>query len=323
MVSVIRAKRRLGWPRGRLRSGAFLGAALCVALAWLPPLLEAQHDRAAMIRTLRTASDFRVRVQMAFAMGNTRDPSLRPHLERALRDSNPAVRAAAATGLGRLGSRAALRALRRARRDNSASVRMQVERSIRTLESAGTETQTARAPRRRPTGMGEVYTPVTVLPRAGTVPWPRVRYVVVLGRMANRSSFRGGEVLAARLRDEVARNLMLLRGVAVFRGESEVDARARREIQRRRLPKLQLDGNLTDVDRSRRRGEVSVRCAVSLMLLEEGNIRGMMNGAATGSEAPRRDPQQQQRLAQQALSAAVRSAMSGAPNALRRAVRGS
>ncbi|HJK93939.1 MAG TPA: HEAT repeat domain-containing protein, partial [Polyangiaceae bacterium LLY-WYZ-15_(1-7)] len=107
-----------------------------LALAGLVALPGSAQDARTMIRTLAEGDDFRVRVQAAFAMGNTRDSVFRPHLERALRDRNPAVRAAAATALGRLGDRRALGALRRARRDRSASVRMQAERSIRTLSQA-------------------------------------------------------------------------------------------------------------------------------------------------------------------------------------------
>lgn len=295
--------------------------ALFSLVAVVAPPLEAQQDRSALIRSLRTARDFRVRVQVAFALGNTRDPAMRRPLERALRDENPAVRAAAATALGRLGSRDALRALRRARRDSAASVRAQAERSIGTLTGAssmGAGPMIA-TPRRR--GAGGVFPDVSVVPQANSISWPRVRYVVVLGRMANRSSFRGGDALAARMRSEVLRNLSVLRGVAVFQNDDALDRRATQQIRRRRLPKLHIEGNLTDVTPQRRRSELSVRCAVSLMLLANGDLRGAMSGAATGSESRRGGGEQEQRLAQQALTAAIRSAMSQAPSALQRAAR--
>lgn len=280
--------------------------------------MGAAQDIRALTRALHNARDFRVRVQAAFALGNTRQASNRGALERALRDNNPAVRAAAATALGRLGSVAAIPALRRASRDSSASVRMQAQRSITTLREANQPTQPDRAPRANQGGRG-FYPTVTVVPQANQIAWGRVRYAVVLGTMANRTNYRGGEQLADAMRGEVMTTLNLVRGVAVFRTPNEIDSRAQREIRRRRIPKLQLEGSVTAVQPRRARGELSVRCEVSLMLLDDGNIRGMLSGAATGSEPPRRDRAQTQRLAQQALSAAVRSAMSSAPSALARA----
>ncbi len=279
----------------------------------------AAQDIRALSRALSGASDFRVRVQAAFALGNTRNARNRRPLERALSDANPAVRAAAATALGRLGSTAAIAALRRASRDSSASVRMQAQRSIRTLEEGATPTAPEAAPRHRAAG-GGFYPAVQVVPEAGRIAWPRVRYAIVLGSMANRTTFRGADRLTNVMRGEVHSTLNLVRGVAVFGSQADLDAASAAQIRRRRIPKLNLDGSLTAVQPRRARGELSVRCEVSLMLLEEGNIRGMLSGAATGSEPPRRNNSQQtQRLAQQALSAAVRSAMSSAPSALARA----
>lgn len=299
------------WSTG-WRPRAWVSGLVLSGLVLLAPA-HAQ-DRNALVRALTSGSDFRVRVQAAFAMGNSRDATYRSNLERALRDSNPAVRAAAATALGRLGSRSALSALRRAQRDSSAAVRLQAERSIRTL-SASTATAPSAAPRAR-TSDGFYAPAVTIAPSADQIPWPRIRYVVVLGDMTNRSTYRS-RTLETHLRNEVHRALRLLRGVAVFTTNSQLDARARREIRRRNLPTLQLDGNITKIQRRRARSEINVRAEVSLMLLDEGNIRSTLNGAATGAEAPRRDQREQtNRLAQQALAAAVRSAMSSVPTAL-------
>jgi hypothetical protein len=62
-----------------------------------------------------------------------------------------------------------------------------------------------------------------------------------------------------------------------------------------------------------------VRCEVSILLMDEPgrNLRGMLHGAATGSETRRGLREEQERaLAAQALSGAVRSAMSGAASAI-------
>ncbi len=288
-------------------------------LATVLTLPLAAQDRRTMLRALRGGDDFRVRVQAAFAIGNTRDASLRPALERALRDRNPAVRAAAAAALGRLGDPAATSALRRATRDSSSAVRMQAQRSLRTLSA---RTTTDRAPRALPrqTRQGHGFYPaVSVVPTADRIPWGRIRYVVVLGTMRNRTRFRGP--FEEQLRNEVQAALRVLRGVAVF-PSVQLSREHEREIRRRRLPKLRIDGALTKIQPRRRRGELSVRAEVSLMLLDDGNIRGMMNGAATGSEPPRADRRSQTvRLASQAVAGAVRSAVSSAPTALARAAR--
>lgn len=161
------------------------------------------------------------------------------------------------------------------------------------------------------------------IPRANEISWPRIRYVVVLGDVENQSNYRNAEPLLGDFRSHVRRNLNLLRGVAVFESARAIPAGARRQISRRSIPTLRLDGNLVNVNRSRRAREVLVRCEVNLVVLTEPgrDLRGMMSGAATGSEVLRRAGRREQetRLAGQALSAAVRSAMSSASSALHRA----
>jgi hypothetical protein len=274
------------------------------------------QDRSRLVEVLNSGADFRVRVQAAFALGNSRDAGAIPGLERALRDSNPAVRAAAATALGRIGSPRALPVLRRARRDSSAAVRMQVDRSIRLLE------ESSNASANEPSGPARARGSVPGLefvPSEDRVVWSRVRYVVMLGEMRNRSAFQRDR-LSDLLRREVAQSMRLVRGVAVLQRE---DDRARREIQRRRLPKLRMEGSLTKVERQRRGRDLSVRCEVSIMLLDDRAraIRGELRGAATGTEPRRRQNDQEVRLAEQALSGAVRSALSNAQQAIAQAAR--
>jgi hypothetical protein len=108
-----------------------------------------------------------------------------------------------------------------------------------------------------------------------------------------------------------------------MQSDINIDERARREIRRRRLPNLRLDGSIAEVRKSRSGRDLSIRCEVSLMLLDhqERSIRGELRGAATGTEPRRREriQEQEKRLAEQALSGAVRSAMANADQALARA----
>lgn len=300
-------------PRG-IPTAALLCAALVCAL--LASSTFAQ-DHSTVVRVLSQSGDFRARVRAALALGSSGDERVAPHLVEALSDESPAVRAAAATALGRLASPTALAPLRRALSDRTRVVRTEAERAIARIEAS--------APRHRPspqrpltrTQGGGVLPSISVVPRARDINWGLVRYVVIVGDLDNRSRFRHDD-LGTLLKREVTRSLIVLRGVAAIQ-EDQVTAAAQREMQRRRVPKLRLEGSVNRVERRAQRSELSVRCEVSLMLLDEPErrIRSVLNGAATGSAA-RRGPRQAQerRLAEQALSGAVRSAMSGASQAI-------
>jgi hypothetical protein len=263
---------------------------------------------------LLRGDDFRIRVQAAFALGATNDPSVVPSLERALRDTEPAVRAAAATALGRIGAPRALPALEAARNDSSAAVRSQAERSIGLIRDAQRLAS-------NPSGIGAA---IAIRPAPEAIEWPRIRYVVTLGEMRNPSGFAGDEFTGV-LRREVANQLRGIRGVAVLADDSSLDGSGRREIERRRLPHVRLDGSVNQVQRRERAGEIAVRCEVAFMLLDqrERALRGELRGAATGSALPRRSrlAEQERALAEQALSGAVRSAMANAQEALAAAAR--
>lgn len=272
-----------------------------------------------MVRLLNGTGDFRLRVQAALGLGSFHDESLVAPLTRALRDQNPAVRAAAATALGRLGFPSSLPQLRRASRDTSAAVRLQVERSIRAITTARPQEMTTSAP---PMVAARIATPpLTFAPaQPATIPWPQVRYVVLVGDMLNRSGYEG-EVLASQLRNEVENNLRRVSNVVAL---SNVDPNAEREIRRRRIARFRLDGSLARVERNVISRELAVRCEVRLVLLDDPsrNMRGALNGAATGVDLlSGARLQQERRLAHQALAGAVRSALSSAPQAFARAVR--
>ncbi|HJL17028.1 MAG TPA: HEAT repeat domain-containing protein [Sandaracinaceae bacterium LLY-WYZ-13_1] len=311
--------RRLGLSRALVPRALALGAALAL-VAGLAPVGWAQSDHSTVVRVLRHGRDFRARVRAALALGSSDDQRVTPHLVEALDDSSPAVRAAAATALGRLGDASALPALRGAARDRRRVVRNEAQRAIRRIRDANRDAAGSRRGRSSPRRQGgsDRYPNIAVVPRAREIYWPRVRYVVVLGSMENRSDF-GNEALAGTLAREVSRGLLVLRGVAVLR-EGREPPEAAREIRRRNLPKLRLEGSVNTVERNHQRRQLQMRCEVSLMLMEEPGreLRSVLNGAATGSQPRRRGRRQQQEreLAQQALTGAVRSAMSGAARAI-------
>ncbi|MCA9606933.1 MAG: HEAT repeat domain-containing protein [Myxococcales bacterium] len=294
-------------------------AATVACVLSFAPIGDAQSDHSTVIRVLRTGRDFRARARAALALGSSNDRSVVPELIQALADDSPAVRAAAATALGRLQDPRAVAVLRARLSDSEAVVRSEAAQAIRRIEAAnggqpGSSTVARRGTSRLPA--------IAVVPRARDVVWPRIHYVVVLGSMENRSRFRD-DTLGDLLASEVSRNLLVLRGVATFR-DGQIPPEAEREIQRRRLPKLRLEGSLNRVEPRIQSRQLTVRCEVSLMLMDDPgrNMRSVLNGAATGA-SPRSGARatQEQALARQALSGAVRSAMQGAARAISSATR--
>jgi hypothetical protein len=304
--------------RSVVRTAALVGLA-ALALIGAASATTAQTELTMVVRVLRESRDFRARARAALALGGSNDRSATPHLIQALSDENPGVRAAAATALGRIADPAALPALRAARTDRARIVREELDRAIGRIESARPSTP---EPPPRPavplprSAAGTVLPNIVVVPPARDIHWPQVRQVVVLGSLENRSGFTEPSLMQV-LDREVMRHLLVLRGVAVLR-DGQVSPAAEREIQRRRLPKLRLEGSLNRVDRQLAARDLSVRCEVALMLLDDGrNMRGVLNGAATGRDALRGPREQQERaLAEQALAGAIRSAMSGAARAI-------
>jgi hypothetical protein len=295
---------------------------LCVAA-----LLAAAVDTSAqlsrrghLIHVLQSSDDFRARVQAALALGTIGDEPSVTQLLGALDDPNPAVRAAVAGALGSTGSMTALPALRRrVENESSASVRMQASRSIRLIEA---RVQASEAAPRVVTSAasGGMYPVINVVPTEGTENWSRVRYLVFLGEMDNRSGYQG-RVFAQQLRNEVANNLGQVSGVTVIESEDELSALAQRVLRRRQVPKLRVDGAVTKLDRAAQRRDVSIRCEVKLMLLDQPDLvmRGMLSGAATGIGPGRSG--EERRLAERVLASAVRSATSNARDAFQRAAR--
>ncbi|AKF09198.1 HEAT repeat domain-containing protein [Sandaracinus amylolyticus] len=293
---------------------AALAAIFVAAIAIAP--LRAQ-DRTTVLRVLRESRDFRARVRAAMALGASADPAMAGPLAGALSDASPAVRAAAAEALGRLGNPDALPSLRSALADREREVRDAAGRAIRAIGgSSSSASSSTPPPAHDPLRMPSVE----VVPRERDVDWGSVRYVVVLGDMQNRSGFTH-ERLQSMLSQEVHRHLLVLRGVAALDG---VSPDADREIARRRLPRMRLEGSITRVHRQAHGRDLQVRCEVALMLMDEPgrSIRAALNGAATGMErASSSRAQQEARLAEQALQGAVRSAMSGAARAITASVR--
>jgi hypothetical protein len=139
-----------------------------------------------------------------------------------------------------------------------------------------------------------------------------VGHLVTLGNMNDRSGADDGR-FAEMLRSELARLLEGMSGVAVLSDPSAVDRTLEKEIRRRGICRLRIDGTVVEVKRDIHKGEVSSSCAVSLMVLEDPGmiIRAVLSGSATSKGLQSKTAERQkQALLDQALRSAVRSALS-------------
>lgn len=285
----------------RLACGAF-AAFVLLAIATAPIVAQ---ERSTLVRVLEDATDFRARVRAALALGSSGDRAMADPLVRALgHDGNAAVRAAAAEGLGRLATPASRLALERATHDGSESVREAATRALRAMSASSVTSPTPAAP-----------LPTT----PAHIDWPHTSYVVFVGALSDRSGYAHARLVTV-LGSEVRRALGGVHGVAVI-GASEPRAEADRESAARHLPAFRLEGSISRVHPVTAGRDLSVRCEVALVLMDEAtrNIRASLSGAATGTEPSPTSaarPARERYLAEQATTSATRSAMSGASRAI-------
>lgn len=151
----------------------------------------------------------------------------------------------------------------------------------------------------------------------GRAAWNEMRYAVIVGDMRDATSFSGVD-LAPKLADGVARRLREISRVVVLHAREATDALLDR-IARRRLPMLRVEGTVMSLEQGSLDGAPSLRCQVSLVLMDERGraLRSVLRGAATGIES-RRDPATLRTalLVQRALDGALDSAMHGAVEVL-------
>lgn len=298
-----------------------VGASL---VSLVSPLSVDAQNESHLINAFRTARDFRARVQAAFALGRTQNHRMRRVLEAGLRDSHPAVRAAAVTALGDLGDPRARAALNRAQRDSAAAVRLQAQAAIRRLENAEAPSESAMGTRIEE--RDGAFADFTSEARDGRINWRQVRYVVLVGDVARQEQVRlprgsNESALLLALRRQMFRQVRAYRGVAVFDSTAGgIPRAAQRQVERRELPRLRLDGNLTEASYQRGRGQLSVETSVNVLILTEPgrDLRGMVSGSGS-SEGPvtrQAFAQRREELSTEAITGAARSAMSGIARAL-------
>jgi hypothetical protein len=266
-----------------------LGAALSTTAG-----VATAEDATTTMRELAESTDFRVRVSAALVLGHTRPDGAREALEEALSDGHPAVRVAAARALGSLGDPEALSALQhRLAQDSSSSVTAQLRVSIAEIKRiAGSDSS-------------EDSRHLS----------PGVRYVVELGSMRNHSSIGAGrgEELAQVLGAAARSRAQAMRGGVFVDGDESL----RQQANARHVPVITLDGNVTQVTESRVGGGMQVQVRVEFAVRRGQTLKGTVSGGATtfGSGSEITD-QGRRKLEDDAVQAAVQSALRGAEDGL-------
>jgi hypothetical protein len=285
---------------GRLSRAArawWCAVLLTMAGVTVAPVLPAQ-DGSAAIRELADSNDFRVRVTAALVLGRTRPPGAREALEHALTDPHPAVRIAVTTALGAVGDPDSLPALeRRLQSEPSPGVVAQLRSTIAALRRGpATDPEDDGSPRDLPSN---------------------VRYVVKLGTMRNVAGVRG-EDLRRVLRDSTRTRARELKDAAVLENDSPLLALA----QRRHLPVVTLDGNVTQLLESRVASSMQVQAHVEFTVRRDQTLRGTLSGGATtAGSGPSISEEGRRHLEDEAVDGAVQSALRGADQGLMIAAR--
>lgn len=218
---------------------------------------------------------FKLRVDAALILGRLRQLRSVPVLVGALRDPQPAVRAAAADALGQIGSLLPRDALAAALHDPEAPVRRAARAALRRLGSAD-----AAGPR-EPGEPG-------IRPHAGAKPSFEVKAV-------GDPEHRAGPALRSHMRDFLVDQL---------RPFGEVDPSAHQGM-------YAVDGVIKVLSEATTRRDVEVSCAVQLVVSRQptGGVFMLTSGEATVQKPKQQwKPQLRPSMELEALEAAVRGA---------------
>lgn len=274
------------------------GALMLFAL----PARTAGTDVAAQDKILKTADDFRFRVDACLKLGASGDFKARKPLEYALEDPHPTVRQAAASGLAKLGDVLAVPALEaRETKEKNAPTKTAIGNAISTLKTSG---------------------PVSLGTSAGAAPdWGKTKFVVKLQRIANDSGVRGDK-LAAVLEGSTRAKLSAIPGVFVLPGDSAA-APIMAQATSKGVPVLGVDCKVVLLDQATFAGDLKIQAKVSYAISKTQVIKSAIEGNASsiGSLSSAKNPQSLIKLQDMAVDGAVASAMGKAPSALAAAIK--
>ncbi|HKU42119.1 MAG TPA: HEAT repeat domain-containing protein [Polyangiales bacterium] len=270
---------------------------MLIALALCLPVAAAHAEdprNTYLIKLLQGSSQFRVRAQAAISLGTVESSvTTVGALTQALSDAHPAVRAAAATSLGRIGSSNSIAALRRLERDPEEPVRSAATSAIAKLE---TSQRTMVASARSNTG------PDSIQPSG-----PQLYYVSVAAPGTRVASVDRAALSEAR--NFIKQRVLQIQGV-VIAPDGEDNQTADKVLKKKNLKGFYLDSSIVSVEK---KSDGGTRVAVSVIVATYPgrDMRAIMQGAATvtgsGSDAYL-----------QALQGALSGALRQLPQALAR-----
>jgi len=255
---------------------------MLVAAAMMLGTTSALGDEAALIKELQTGSDYRVRVTAALGLGKLKSASARAALEKALSDSNAAVRASAAAALASMGDAAAAGALKSAiAREKDASIKAQMETALQKIQK----------------------------------PKIQAKYLVKLGKVENKSSV-SQDSLTKLLKTHSEKQMGAVAGVEVVT-EGDLAATAKS----RNLPAFLLDGALKELAEDKSKDGVGVSAKVEYVIrkIPDQALKGSMTGSAKAIGDPaqiKRVTGAMAQLQNDAIEGAVESACKGLGTAL-------
>jgi hypothetical protein len=254
-----RVVKRVEAQGGRSAQRSLRFQLITLLLCMLASVARADDARSTyLIKLLEGSSQFRVRAQAAISLGTVeKSLAARGALTAALRDAHPAVRAAAATSLGRIGDAGDVVALRKLERDSEEPVRNAARASITRLGSA---------PPDQP-NVVEVPTP--------TGP---ARYYVAVGEPASRVTSLDHPTLAD-ARAFIKQRVAQIDGVRLAPDSESVQA-AEKVLQREKLKGFFLESSIVSVEK-KAGGATRVAVSVIVATYPGRDMRAMMQGAAT------------------------------------------
>ncbi len=242
-----------------------------------------------LIKLLESSSQFRVRAQAAISLGGVDgSPAVVNALGEALRDQHPAVRAAAANSLGRVGDKTVAARLRALDKDPEEPVRSAAKMALAKIDSSASSVATTQAPAPTPSGPPQYY--------------------VSVAEPASRVASVDHKALA-QARDYIKQRVLEMQGV-VLAPDAEGSAEAEKVLKHKRLKGYFLDSAITSVEK---KPDGATRVAVSVIVATYPgrDMRAIMQGAATVSGGGSQDYGQ-------ALQGAFSGALRQLPQAMNR-----
>lgn len=225
----------------------FFSILVALILGW-PSIVAADRvDR--LVRALKTEDNYKVRLQVALALGKLKNRRAVPALIQAMSDSNYMVRGIAAAALKQIGDRRALPALKKAaQKDKHSFVRSQASRAYQALKGTG----------KAPVG---------------------ARFYVTVGKLTNKAK-RGGSRLSQIFGDALLREFSKVSGVATDWGGGKPSAAA---LRKRRMKGFVLDGSILSLSQRRSGDSIEISCSirVSLATFPGNSMKAFYSGGAS------------------------------------------